>query len=148
MGSAVAGARAAAPEAADVTALIRSALFQLSEHDASRVTTDGVSAAVVWPKSVVELSLSQIVRNALQASPASPVIVHVGADDERITIAVSDYGSGMTTEVLARAGEPFFTTKPTGAGMGLGLFVARSSIEQLGGSLRIESPKVRHHRDN
>lgn len=45
----------------------------------------------------------------------------------------------MSTEQLARAGEPFFTTKPPGVGTGLGLFVARSSIEQLGGSLSLAS---------
>ena len=45
----------------------------------------------------------------------------------------------MTPEVLARAGEPFFSTKPTGSGMGLGLFLARTFAEQLGGELRVAS---------
>jgi two-component system sensor histidine kinase RegB len=45
----------------------------------------------------------------------------------------------MTPDELARAGEPFFTTKPPGSGTGLGLFVARSAIEQLGGKLTLES---------
>jgi two-component system, sensor histidine kinase RegB len=40
---------------------------------------------------------------------------------------------------LARAGEPFFTTKPTGSGMGLGLFLARSLVEKVGGRLAIAS---------
>jgi two-component system sensor histidine kinase RegB len=41
--------------------------------------------------------------------------------------------------VLARAGEPFVSTKPSGAGMGLGLFLARTLAEGLGGRLIIES---------
>jgi two-component system sensor histidine kinase RegB len=45
----------------------------------------------------------------------------------------------MTPEHLARAGEPFFTTKAPGIGTGLGLFVARSSIEQLGGTFSLTS---------
>jgi two-component system sensor histidine kinase RegB len=45
----------------------------------------------------------------------------------------------MPPEVLARAGEPFFTTKAPGQGSGLGLYVARTLAEQLGGSLEIRS---------
>ena len=45
----------------------------------------------------------------------------------------------MSTEVLSRAGEPFFTTKEPGKGMGLGLFLTRSVIERQGGSLELQS---------
>ena len=45
----------------------------------------------------------------------------------------------MPPHVLARAGEPFFTTKPAGDGTGLGLYVARGSVEQLGGRLQLVS---------
>jgi two-component system sensor histidine kinase RegB len=45
----------------------------------------------------------------------------------------------MAPEVLARAGEPFFTTKETGQGTGLGLYLARTLAEQLGGRLDLES---------
>ena len=56
-----------------------------------------------------------------------------------VCLAVSDTGSGMAPEVLARASEPFFTTKPIGQGTGLGLAMARGFSEQSGGGLQIES---------
>ena len=45
----------------------------------------------------------------------------------------------MTGDVLERAGEPFFTTKEPGRGIGLGLFLTRNVISQLGGDLNFES---------
>jgi len=56
-----------------------------------------------------------------------------------VRIVVADEGPGMSADVLARAGEPFFTTKAPGSGMGLGLFLARSLAEQLGGTLSLDS---------
>jgi signal transduction histidine kinase len=41
--------------------------------------------------------------------------------------------------VMARIGEPFYTTKAPGRGMGLGLFLARAVIEGVGGSMQIDS---------
>jgi CheY-like chemotaxis protein len=52
---------------------------------------------------------------------------------------VSDTGAGMTPDVLARASEPFFTTKKSGQGTGLGLAMARGFAEQSDGGFHIES---------
>jgi len=51
----------------------------------------------------------------------------------------ADTGEGMPPDVLARALEPFFTTKPAGVGTGLGLALAHGFAEQTGGTLRIDS---------
>ncbi len=56
-----------------------------------------------------------------------------------VCITVSDTGEGMDEETLARASEPFFTTKPLGQGTGLGLAMARSFVEGSGGRLIISS---------
>jgi two-component system, sensor histidine kinase RegB len=96
--------------------------------------------SVVWPIGTVADALAHLVRNALQASAAdAPVDVRGALEGEALSLTVADRGTGMTSEQLARASEPFFTTKPPGAGTGLGLFVARSSIDQLGGTLTLTS---------
>jgi two-component system sensor histidine kinase RegB len=81
-----------------------------------------------------------LVRNSLDASPPSArVRVSVGLDAGRVRVCVRDEGHGMSPEVLGRAGEPFFTTRPPGRGTGLGLFVVRLHAERLGGTLEHDS---------
>jgi signal transduction histidine kinase/CheY-like chemotaxis protein len=56
-----------------------------------------------------------------------------------VMIAVSDTGSGMAPDVLARAFEPFYTTKPNGRGTGLGLSMAYGFMKQTGGHIKLYS---------
>jgi two-component system sensor histidine kinase RegB len=124
-------------------AVLDATLAELSPAERQRVrrgATRGPSP-VTWPTGVVARALVNIIRNALQASPpGAPVEVATAvAKHGTVTIRVIDAGSGMTPEVLARAGEPFYTTKAQEGGTGLGLFVARSTVEQLGGTLTVTS---------
>ncbi|MEA3009362.1 MAG: hypothetical protein QOJ91_1054 [Sphingomonadales bacterium] len=58
---------------------------------------------------------------------------------EFVRITVADTGQGMAADVLARAVEPFFSTKPLGKGTGLGLAQVYGIAQQAGGTLRIDS---------
>jgi two-component system sensor histidine kinase RegB len=94
----------------------------------------------------LERALRVLLQNALQASAGSSGSAGVGvvrlgarAVGSAIVVEVGDDGPGMTPDVLARAGEPFFTTKEPGQGSGLGIYIARTLAEQLGGSLELES---------
>jgi two-component system sensor histidine kinase RegB len=94
------------------------------------------------PPRAVSQALRSLVTNAQDASPAgASVVVAVRASEggRALAIAIRDRGAGMPGEVLARIGEPFFTTKAPGRGMGLGLFLARAVIEGVGGTLQIDS---------
>jgi len=128
--------------ACSVDDVIQSLRARVQIADRPRVTfTSPPGLQVTWPVGVVSRAVGNLVDNALQASPETGVVrVDVTpALDDRVQIVVVDQGGGMNEEQLARAGEPFFTTKPAGKGTGLGLFVARSTAEQLGGSLRLTS---------
>jgi PAS domain S-box-containing protein len=63
------------------------------------------------------------------------------APGEYVHLSVSDTGSGMDESTLARATEPFFSTKGIGKGTGLGLSMVHGLASQLGGALRIQSRK-------
>ena len=60
---------------------------------------------------------------------------------EFVRITVADTGHGMPPDVLARAAEPFYSTKPLGKGTGLGLAQVYGIAQQAGGTLRIDSEK-------
>ena len=90
------------------------------------------------PVQGMERALRVILTNALQATPGE-VSLRARCAAGGIAVEVHDTGAGMTPEVLARVGEPFFTTKAPGQGGGLGLFIARTLAEQLGGALEIQS---------
>jgi PAS domain S-box-containing protein len=62
---------------------------------------------------------------------------HLAGEYVRITVA--DTGQGMPADVLARAVEPFYSTKPLGKGTGLGLAQVYGIAQQAGGTLRIDS---------
>jgi len=92
------------------------------------------------PRAGLSQTVLSLVTNALDATATSgtPIIVGVTATSETLRVSVADQGPGLSPEALRRAGEPFYTTKDPGRGLGLGLFLARVFAERLGGSLKLE----------
>ena len=60
-------------------------------------------------------------------------------EGEYLCLCVTDTGTGMSTEVIAKAFDPFFTTKPLGQGTGLGLSMIYGFTKQSGGHVRVHS---------
>ncbi|MES2353342.1 MAG: ATP-binding protein [Pseudomonadota bacterium] len=94
------------------------------------------------PHVAIDETLSQALINLLNnAADVSPdgVGMRIDWDQLRAIIHIVDRGDGLQGEAMIRAGEAFFTTKQPGEGTGLGLFLAKASIERLGGTLHMSN---------
>jgi two-component system sensor histidine kinase RegB len=130
------------PRLLEPVELMRSVRAQLGEEQAARIDFELATAreALPLPPGQTIQSVVALVRNALDASsPGARVRVLLREQGREAQIAVEDGGAGMPLAVLQRLGEPFFTTKQPGRGMGLGVFLVRAFVESQGGELRIES---------
>ena len=103
-----------------------------------RVSVEHSGAPLRLPRAALLQVTQNLVQNALEAGEGG-VDFRFAASASGVQIVVSDRGPGMSREVLRRVGEPFFSTKPPGTGLGLGVFIARTLSEQMGGRFRLES---------
>jgi two-component system sensor histidine kinase RegB len=122
--------------------LVEDVMCRLRPEAVSRVVPEAADDPVLLflPRRAVARVVLSLVHNAIDASPSGAnAVLRVAAKGGTLEVVVRDRGAGMAADVVSRAGEPFFTTKPPGQGLGLGLFLARSVADQLGGRLAIES---------
>ncbi|MBP6764752.1 MAG: sensor histidine kinase, partial [Rubrivivax sp.] len=87
---------------------------------------------------LIEQVLVNLMVNALDAMAGAPqrrLRIHADADAGLVRLAVSDSGPGITPQMLPRLFEPFATSKPPGAGLGLGLMISRRIVREFGGEL-------------
>jgi two-component system sensor histidine kinase RegB len=104
----------------------------------------GVTATAAWhgpcpaPHITADLTLGQALLNLLNnAADASPDRVEIEGywDEAEIRLRILDRGPGLSPEAERCAGQPFFTTK--GHGTGIGLFLSNATIERLGGRVTL-----------
>ena len=85
--------------------------------------------------------IMNLVVNAAQAidGKRGTITISTGVDGDSIWIKVADTGSGIPKDVLSRIFDPFYTTKPIGAGTGLGLSLSYGIIQKHGGKIDVET---------
>jgi two-component system sensor histidine kinase RegB len=124
-------------EVSDILALVRETLGERATH---LHVTGSMTASLLTSKTGLAQALLNLIRNAFDASPpGANVELAVETRADRIAFIVVDAGSGIATQILPRLGEPFYTTKPTGSGYGLGLFLVRLFADHHRGRLEIQS---------
>ncbi|BDL41884.1 histidine kinase [Methylorubrum sp. GM97] len=153
------------PKPTDVNRLALGMQEMIQRTVGPSIPIEVVGAAGLWPALVdpsqLENALLNLCINARDAMPDGGRITVETANrwlDERasrkldipegqyLSLCVTDTGTGMPPEVVARVFEPFFTTKPIGEGTGLGLSMIYGFAQQSGGQVRIYSEVDRARR--
>ena len=127
----------------------------LGEHIAVEVRTNPALWPAMMDPSQFESTLLNLCLNSRDAMPEGGQLIistdNVRLDSENsgfdwdvqdgdyVSVAVTDFGSGMTPEVQAQVFEPYFTTKASGKGTGLGLPMVYGFVKQLQGHISIDS---------
>jgi signal transduction histidine kinase len=132
-----------------IGALIRDIDRQFAPDAASRrirweCTLEGPDAAVTTDASRCQQIFANVVANALKYTPEGGQVRVVGRhEDDQWLVIVSDSGSGIPSEALAKVFEPFYRlTRDEHAGIegsGLGLAICREMVRQMGGEIAISS---------
>ncbi|WP_210251786.1 GAF domain-containing hybrid sensor histidine kinase/response regulator [Agrobacterium tumefaciens] len=146
------------PTPAKLDALVNGMLDLVSRSVGPQIRIETINAAAIWSTYAdvgqIENALLNLCINARDAMPDGGTI-RIATDNAEIAnserralplepgqyvrLTVRDDGAGMSKSVLARATEPFFTTKPIGQGTGLGLSMVYGFAAQSGGAVAIES---------
>jgi PAS domain S-box-containing protein len=144
------------PEAIDIPSLVRGMTDLLQRSLGPSVSIDTrfplSLSAVSADANQLEMALLNLVVNARDAMPDGGTIAISAQEHEvngnaadglqpgrYVSLRVTDNGAGMDAETLARATEPFFTTKGIGKGTGLGLSMVHGLSQQSGGRFLLES---------
>lgn len=83
--------------------------------------------------------VQNLMKNAIEAMKDAPrrrLSIEARAAQGRVSLVVQDTGPGIRADILPKLFEPFVTTKPAGAGLGLGLVIAAQLVREMGGTLQ------------
>jgi two-component system C4-dicarboxylate transport sensor histidine kinase DctB len=125
---------------ADAQALVAT---DLNAHDVSfDLDVQPHELRVSADEATMPSALEHLLRNAIDAMQCAAqrhLSVRARANGSRVTVTVSDTGPGVRADILPRLFEPFVTSKPAGAGLGLGLLISAQLLRGVGGTLKAEN---------
>ncbi|MFW6050675.1 MAG: ATP-binding protein [Myxococcota bacterium] len=135
-----------APEAIDLAPLLEDVVRLLRpearDHGLSLECRVPGGTWVLGTPSALFTVAWNLLHNAVEAlEPGGRIVVSGAAQEGTVRLAVADDGPGMEEEQRLRVFEPYFTTKPTGTG--LGLFMVKRAVEELGGRIVLDSARGR-----
>lgn len=116
---------------------------QLSDLSAERSVTLRIengpdAAAFTFDPNLLRLAILNLAQNAIQASPSgAEVLIRAIHENDSVQITIADHGEGIQPQHLENIFNPFFTTKPTG--VGLGLAIVSKIVDEHRGRIRVSS---------
>jgi signal transduction histidine kinase len=131
----------------DLCDLIRDVgtLMEVQARDTGSTVTVELDGPIVgcWDRARLDQVVSNLLANAVKYGQGRPVVVRAGADRERNVawLAVTDQGMGIDPDLHDGIFEPFKRATSIGSreGLGLGLFIVRGIVRQMGGAVRVDS---------
>ena len=91
------------------------------------------------PNQLTQVFLNLVVNAAQAISGRGLIRLGIAREGQKAVVTIRDTGRGIATENLAKMFTPFFTTKASGEGTGLGLYVSRGIVEAHGGAIRADN---------
>jgi two-component system C4-dicarboxylate transport sensor histidine kinase DctB len=129
MAQAIADAQAIVAEAAKKNGIA-------IEVDVQPATLSVMAEEAALGSGSVLVNLMRNAIDAMQDSPRRTLRLDARPQEGRVMLRVSDTGPGIAPDILARLFEPFVTSKPAGAGLGLGLVISAQLVRAMDGTLR------------
>lgn len=134
---------------------IGASIEKISIYDISKLSVEGIAEQqriklnlpadaddhfLSVPVDALCQAIRALIQNGIDSdSLGSAVTIDVSLEKDFWQWSIRDQGTGMSDEQLKRVSEPFFTTKPPGKGMGLGVFLAKNVVGRLGGRIEFET---------
>jgi two-component system C4-dicarboxylate transport sensor histidine kinase DctB len=112
--------------------------YDLQKSNAELTRNSGGNVTVFGSAQRLEQVIINLIRNALkamQSQPSPSIEINIKSNDDNAILTLADKGHGLQGQSFEDIIEPFYTTGPSGEGMGLGLAISNTIIQEHGGTL-------------
>ena len=129
---------------ANLKDIVYEAIGERPAHERNRIVTELIPIKGFWDTDALQRSVENLISNAFKyAEPATPITISIHESHERAMIGVHNYGNPIPAENLESLFQVFRRAEAAKSGSvkgwGIGLALARSTAERLGGSLEVDS---------